>query len=144
MKYFAILKDSLRESLDSKVLYVMFGLSTIVIVLVGSLSFKPLAAEKSLESLFFWSEQNHPFEKGKKIEQPPMLNLIMAVKKTTAQFGLAMHKQHEGLSVDQSRSSKRAMKIPRGVRLGCLADDTEERQLLTSQFRWRRGGKGGE
>jgi ABC-type transport system involved in multi-copper enzyme maturation permease subunit len=92
MKYFAILKDSLRESLDSKVLYVMFGLSTIVIVLVGSLSFKPLAAQKSLEALFFWNEQDHPFEKGKKIDQPPMLNLIMAGKEKDkqAQIELAM------------------------------------------------------
>jgi ABC-type transport system involved in multi-copper enzyme maturation permease subunit len=45
MKYLAILRDSLRESLDSKVLYFMLGLSLIVIVLTSSISFEPTPAE---------------------------------------------------------------------------------------------------
>jgi ABC-type transport system involved in multi-copper enzyme maturation permease subunit len=53
MKYFAILKESLREALDSKVLYVLFALSTIAILFVASLSFKPLSAEQTM-SQFFW------------------------------------------------------------------------------------------
>jgi len=51
MKYFAILKDSLREALDSKVLYVLLGLSLLMILFVATLSFKPLAAEKTLEQV---------------------------------------------------------------------------------------------
>src|SRR5262249_31355533 len=51
MKYFAILKDSLREALDSKVLYVLLGLSLLMILFVSTLSFKPLAAEKTLEQV---------------------------------------------------------------------------------------------
>jgi len=51
MKYLAILKDSLREALDSTVLYVMLGLSTLVILFVATLSFKPLAAEKTMAKL---------------------------------------------------------------------------------------------
>jgi ABC-type transport system involved in multi-copper enzyme maturation permease subunit len=51
MKYLAILKDSLREALDSTVLYVMIGLSTLVILFVATLSFKPLAAEKTMAKL---------------------------------------------------------------------------------------------
>ena len=51
MKYFAILKDSLREALDSTVLYVMIGLSTLVILFVATLSFRPLPAEKTMQSL---------------------------------------------------------------------------------------------
>src|ERR1700720_3971480 len=51
MKYLAILKDSLREALDSTVLYVMIGLSTLVILFVATLSFKPLAAEKTMSKL---------------------------------------------------------------------------------------------
>jgi ABC-type transport system involved in multi-copper enzyme maturation permease subunit len=51
MKYLAILKDSVREALDSTVLYVMIGLSTLVILFVATLSFRPLAAEKTLEKL---------------------------------------------------------------------------------------------
>src|SRR5262245_23191313 len=51
MKYLAILKDSLRESLDSKVLYVLLGLSLLMILFVATLSFKPLAAEKTLEQI---------------------------------------------------------------------------------------------
>jgi ABC-type transport system involved in multi-copper enzyme maturation permease subunit len=51
MKYLAILKDSLREALDSTVLYVMLGLSTLVILLVATLSFTPLSAEKTMAKL---------------------------------------------------------------------------------------------
>ncbi len=51
MKYLAILKDSLREALDSAVLYVMIALSTLVILFVGTLSFKPLPAEKTMSKL---------------------------------------------------------------------------------------------
>lgn len=49
MKYFAILKDSLREALDSKVLYVLLGLALLIDLIVATLSFKPLAAERTLE-----------------------------------------------------------------------------------------------
>ena len=52
MKYLAILKDSLREALDSKVLYVLFALSTLSIIVVAMLSFKPLTAEKTMQQFF--------------------------------------------------------------------------------------------
>lgn len=45
MKYLAILKDSLLEALDSKVLYVMVGLSLVVIILIGSVSYHPASVE---------------------------------------------------------------------------------------------------
>jgi len=51
MKYFAILKDSLREALDSKVLYVLLGLTLLIILFVATISFKPLAAEKTLKQV---------------------------------------------------------------------------------------------
>lgn len=41
MKYLAILKDSLREALDTKVLYVMIGLAALVALFTACLSFKP-------------------------------------------------------------------------------------------------------
>jgi ABC-type transport system involved in multi-copper enzyme maturation permease subunit len=51
MKYFAILRDSLREALDSKVIYVMFGLSGLVILFVLTLTFEPASTETMLQSL---------------------------------------------------------------------------------------------
>ncbi|MCS7046631.1 MAG: ABC transporter permease [Gemmataceae bacterium] len=51
MRYFAILKDSLREALDSKVLYVLIGLALLVIVFVATLSFRALSAEKALAQI---------------------------------------------------------------------------------------------
>lgn len=51
MKYLAILKDSLREAIDSKVLLVLFVLSSLVILFVGSISFKPLSAQATMEQL---------------------------------------------------------------------------------------------
>jgi ABC-type transport system involved in multi-copper enzyme maturation permease subunit len=60
MKYFAILKDSLREALDSKVLYVMMAMSTLVIIFVACISFKPLSAEKTMEQFFITGSRTPP------------------------------------------------------------------------------------
>jgi ABC-type transport system involved in multi-copper enzyme maturation permease subunit len=51
MKYLAILKDSFREALDTKVLYVMVGLSLLVILFVASMSFTPAPAEDLMSKL---------------------------------------------------------------------------------------------
>src|SRR4051812_13225946 len=51
MKFLAILKDSLREALDSKVLYALLGLSVLVIVGVASISFKPRPAEAGVSDI---------------------------------------------------------------------------------------------
>jgi ABC-type transport system involved in multi-copper enzyme maturation permease subunit len=51
MKFLAILKDSLREALDSKVLYALFILSALVIVGVASISFKPRPAETGVSDI---------------------------------------------------------------------------------------------
>jgi len=52
MKYLAVLKDSFREALDSKVLLVLLALSTIVIALAATISVEPLSAEKTFQQLF--------------------------------------------------------------------------------------------
>ncbi len=41
MKFLAILRDSLREAIDAKVFYVMIGLSTLLIGLAFTCTFKP-------------------------------------------------------------------------------------------------------
>jgi len=51
MKFFAILKDSLREAIDCKALYVLMGLSAVAILVVASMSFKPVSAEKMMGAL---------------------------------------------------------------------------------------------
>jgi ABC-type transport system involved in multi-copper enzyme maturation permease subunit len=45
MKFLAILKDSLREAVDTKVFYVTLGLSAFLILLVASVSFRPITVE---------------------------------------------------------------------------------------------------
>ena len=52
MRYLAILKDSFREALDSKVMYVLFVLSAVSILAVGTLSFKPLSAKTTMDQFF--------------------------------------------------------------------------------------------
>src|SRR6516164_6613522 len=49
MKFLAMLKDSLRESIDSKVFYVMVGLSALLTLLTATLSFKPHSGEKLMQ-----------------------------------------------------------------------------------------------
>ena len=48
MKYLAILKDSVREALDSKVLYALMGMSVLVIVVVAGMTFEPEPASTGL------------------------------------------------------------------------------------------------
>jgi ABC-type transport system involved in multi-copper enzyme maturation permease subunit len=51
MKFFAILRDSVREALDAKVIYFLFGLSALVILGVASISFQAEPAEKGLQAI---------------------------------------------------------------------------------------------
>jgi ABC-type transport system involved in multi-copper enzyme maturation permease subunit len=51
MKFFAILRDSLREALDAKIIYFLFGLSVLVMLLAASISFKAEPGEKGLEAI---------------------------------------------------------------------------------------------
>jgi ABC-type transport system involved in multi-copper enzyme maturation permease subunit len=70
MKYLAILKDSVRETLDSKVLYVLMGLSLLVIVIVAGMSFEPQPASIGLISIFhrFPGAVARPFQET----EPPL------------------------------------------------------------------------
>src|SRR3954467_188975 len=52
MKFLAILKDSVREALDYKVIYFLFGLSVLVILVVASVSYKPQASDKGMKAVF--------------------------------------------------------------------------------------------
>lgn len=45
MKFLAILKDSLREALDTKVFYVMVGFSLLVVLFIGSVGYRPVSVE---------------------------------------------------------------------------------------------------
>ncbi|HTU21344.1 MAG TPA: ABC transporter permease subunit [Gemmataceae bacterium] len=51
MKYFAILKDSLRETIDSKVLFVVVGLSVLAIFIMATLSFQPNPPDTALTKI---------------------------------------------------------------------------------------------
>lgn len=51
MKYLAILKDSLREAIDTKVFYVTLAISSILILLVASVSFRPVAVEEQAQQI---------------------------------------------------------------------------------------------
>jgi ABC-type transport system involved in multi-copper enzyme maturation permease subunit len=50
MKYLAMLRDSFREALDSKVIYFTFGLSALLLLIVLILGFRPVSAEEKLQA----------------------------------------------------------------------------------------------
>jgi len=57
MRYLGLLYDSLREALDSKIMYVTFALSFCLIFLVATLHFRPVTLQDELEritSTFNW------------------------------------------------------------------------------------------
>jgi ABC-type transport system involved in multi-copper enzyme maturation permease subunit len=58
MKFLAILKDSLREAVDTKVLYVTVALSLIFVLFVFSISFKPLSVQEEANSLASAANEN--------------------------------------------------------------------------------------
>ncbi len=49
MKFWAVLKDSLREAIDNKVFYFLAALSCLLILLVGSLSFRPVTVREEAQ-----------------------------------------------------------------------------------------------
>ena len=49
MKFLAMLKDSLRETLDVKLFYVMIGLSLVVCLLIGSITYTPVPMQERLD-----------------------------------------------------------------------------------------------
>lgn len=51
MKFLAILKDSLREALDTKVFYVMVGFSLLLVLFVGSIGYRPVSVEEEAHSI---------------------------------------------------------------------------------------------
>src|SRR6516165_5030238 len=48
MKFLAILKDSLREALDTKVFYVMVGFSLLVVLFIASVGYRPVSVEEEV------------------------------------------------------------------------------------------------
>jgi ABC-type transport system involved in multi-copper enzyme maturation permease subunit len=51
MKFLAILKDSIREAIDTKVFYAMLGLSCLVFLIVASISYKPVPVESDVKEV---------------------------------------------------------------------------------------------
>src|SRR4051794_115829 len=50
-RFFAILKDSFREAVDGFVIYVMLGMSALVILVVGSMSFTPAPPQDAFDKI---------------------------------------------------------------------------------------------
>src|SRR5205823_1629182 len=51
MKFLAILRDSLRETIDTKVFYVMVGLSVLLTLFALGIGFTPGSAEDSMKAI---------------------------------------------------------------------------------------------
>lgn len=84
MKYLAILKDSLLEALDTKVFYALAGLSCLVLLVVASVSYRPVTVEEEAERLagnFNWLMGLRARGQGK---EPPVLS-VADFRETNAQ-----------------------------------------------------------
>jgi ABC-type transport system involved in multi-copper enzyme maturation permease subunit len=64
MKYLAILRDSVLEAIDTKVFYFMMGLSFLVILIIASVSYRPVSVEEevttfteSMSALMDWASK---------------------------------------------------------------------------------------
>lgn len=96
MKFLAVLKDSLREALDTWVFYVMVGFSLFAIIFIGHIAYRPVAVEEQARSNMAsmnWvlqrtfekakkgAEKNKKIDKGKQAEavangSPPSFDVV--------------------------------------------------------------------
>lgn len=72
MKYLALLRDSFREALDTKVIYFTFGLSLFLIMILLSLSYRPLTVREEVESFCNQINTALGFAGGGKLGGKPM------------------------------------------------------------------------
>jgi ABC-type transport system involved in multi-copper enzyme maturation permease subunit len=77
MKFLAILKDSVRESIDFKIFYVMVGLSLLLAVLGLSLSFTPVAGAKEVVRDFAILPLNNDADS---LDQAAALNVLFQAR----------------------------------------------------------------
>jgi ABC-type transport system involved in multi-copper enzyme maturation permease subunit len=76
MKYLAILKDSLLEALDTKVFYVMVGLSSLVILIVASVSYRQVTVEDEMERMArAMSSEMERQGKNANVDKPPTMTV---------------------------------------------------------------------
>ncbi len=72
MKYLAILRDSFREAIDSKVIYALVAMSLLITLFMLTMSFTPLKADEAFSSMF--NRGGLPLKKnnrGAQMEPPP-------------------------------------------------------------------------
>ncbi|HBI46802.1 MAG TPA: hypothetical protein DDY78_28705 [Planctomycetales bacterium] len=82
MKFLALMKDSLREAVDAKVFYVTVALSFLLVLVVGSVSFRPLTAEEEIverpQLPWLFQFQIMPKIKSKTLEPPDAFSVRIA------------------------------------------------------------------
>jgi ABC-type transport system involved in multi-copper enzyme maturation permease subunit len=118
MKFLAILKDSLREALDTKVFYVMVGFSLLVVLFVGSVGYRPVSVEeKARRNMFLmtWVLQ-HSFEKHKLSEAAPVFD-VKDFEQTNPgappwQTGYRFFLTVEFPDAEKAQAARKATKLP--------------------------------
>jgi ABC-type transport system involved in multi-copper enzyme maturation permease subunit len=143
MKYLAILKDSLRETIDTKLFYVMVALSSLLIVFIASVSFRPLTMDQELQAgirqlnwvLSLQSPQQADKEKIRfEITDVRQLNQAAEPWLGDYRFNLTMH-----LPGDPGASKASAVQISkliRALRGAAGLSSGPAKQLLQARFPW--------
>lgn len=78
MQFLAILKDSYREAVDGFIIYLMLGLGTLMILLVGSISYEPEPPNEALPEVL--KQFNFVFPNRSKSQQPVNIPLMLDYK----------------------------------------------------------------
>ncbi len=81
MKFLAVLRDSLREAIDTKIFYVMVALSALLTVLALSIGFSPRPAKDNLEYIANTSMNE---QLGKDFDPENLVVVFMALSKAEA------------------------------------------------------------
>jgi ABC-type transport system involved in multi-copper enzyme maturation permease subunit len=142
MKYFAILRDSLRETIDAKVLYVMVALSILVMLFVSSVSYRPLSMEEELRFglgtinwLLRTQAQNQGGQKAIQFELKEFERTNVGTEPWTGdyRYQILMH-YPSGKDATQQRNLIRMLRRMSGM-MGTPASDPIQ-PLFKTQFPW--------
>jgi ABC-type transport system involved in multi-copper enzyme maturation permease subunit len=135
VKYLAILRDSFRESLDSKVLYVTWGLAALVILFVAGIKIRPITMKEELEARasqlqFLFRAQSRQPDLSCTVEDFQQTNTAAEPWNGDYRFTFVMH-------VPMPPGAGKGGNVPQGMRP--LLDETVTKQLapFIEAFFWR-------
>jgi ABC-type transport system involved in multi-copper enzyme maturation permease subunit len=143
MKYLAILNDSLREAIDTKIFYVMMGLSALLILFVASVSFRPLTMDEELQAgirqlnwVLSLQSPQQPEKERMRFDITDLQQLNKASEPWFGDYRFSLHMHLPGDSGGSKASANQIRGLIRALRGAAGLSSGPVKQLLQARFPW--------